>query len=339
MSIKPGWTYAAAALASAMAIRSLVRRWRALDLEHKVVAITGGSRGLGLILARQLMDRGAKVAICARDPLEIARAREDLGGEANKRLLAITCDITDRLQVDRFVAEVRAALGPVDVVINNAGVIEVGPMEHMTPEDYERAMATHFWGPLYLTLAVLPEMRARHKGRIVNITSIGGKIAVPHLLPYTASKFALVGLSEGMRAELASEGIAITTVVPGLMRTGSAINAEFKGQHRAEYAWFAVGASLPVTSMRAERAARRIIEAMRRGEPEVVLSIQAKLAVKLYALAPGFAQRVTALVARLLPEPGGIETLSRPGHDSQSAVTRSVLTRSTERAALRNNEV
>lgn len=100
-------------------------------------------------------------------------------------------------------------------------------------------------------------MRARRRGRIVNITSIGGKVGMPHLLPYTCAKFATVGLSEGLRAELGREGIRVTTIVPGLMRTGSHLKAMFRGQHEQEFTWFSLGASLPLVSMGAERAARQ----------------------------------------------------------------------------------
>ena len=331
-------TYTGAAVGAALVARTIARRWRRHDVTNKVVLITGGSRGLGLVTARELVSLGAKVAICARDASELERAADDLRARGG-RVITIPCDITDRDQIDDPLATVRLQLGPVDVLVNNAGVIDVGPVEHMTVDDYERAMATHFWGPLYITLAVVAEMRARGGGRIVNITSIGGKLAIPHLLPYTASKFALVGLSEGMRAELAEDGIVVTTVVPGLMRTGSPTNATFKGRHRAEYAWFAIGASLPVTSMRAERAARRIISAMRHGDPEVVLSIQAKLAIKLAALAPVTVQRALALVNRLLPGPGGIGAMRAKGRDSTSSLAPSLLTRASDRAAARNNEL
>jgi NAD(P)-dependent dehydrogenase (short-subunit alcohol dehydrogenase family) len=326
--------YAGTVLGAAVVTRAAVRRWTRYDLDGKVVVITGGSRGLGLVLARELVAHGARVAICARDANELARAKADLehrGGE----VFTMTCDVTDRDDIQRLVATVRDELGPIDVLVNNAGVIDVGPMEHMTLADYDRAMATHFWGPLNLTLAVLPEMRARGEGRIVNITSIGGKMAVPHLLPYTASKFALVGLSEGMRAELAKDGIRVTTVVPGLMRTGSPPNATFKGRHRDEYRWFAIGDSLPITSMQAERAARKIITALRHDDPEVVLSVQAKLAVALHALAPSFTQRLLGLVNRFLPGPGGIGTERAKGRDSGRP---SLLTRASDRASLRNNE-
>ena len=233
----------------------------------------------------------------------------------------------------------REHFGAIDVLVNNAGVIQVGPMEVMTLEDYEQAMKTHFWGPLYTTLAVLPEMREREDGRIVNITSIGGKISVPHLLPYSASKFALVGFSEGLRAELKKDGIVVTTVCPGLMRTGSPRNATFKGQHRAEYAWFSISDSLPVSSMSAERAARQIVEACKRGDAEVVLSIQAKMAVLFHGLFPGLTADLLGFVNRLLPAPGGIGTRRAKGKESESDLSPSWLTTLSEQAAARNNEI
>lgn len=302
------------------------------DLEGKVVLITGGSRGLGLVMARQLVAQHARVAICARDPDELRRAKADLG----EGVITVTCDVTDEDALDRLIGEVTEQLGPVDCLINNAGIIQVGPMKHMTIEDYERAMATHFWAPLRLSLAVLPKMLERGNGRIVNVASIGGKIAVPHMLPYTASKFALVGLSEGLRVELAKDNVLVTTVVPGLMRTGSAVNAQFKGRHRAEYAWFAAGDSSHLTAMQAERAARQIIGAMRRGQPEITLSVQAKLATRLFALAPSLMQRLVAVIDRLLPKPGGIAEATALGSESRRP---SLLTRASDRAALRNNEV
>src|SRR6185437_14182851 len=177
---------------------------------------------------------------------------------------------------------VHSRFGAVDVLVNNAGVIQVGPIEVMTHEDFELAMQAHFWGPLNTIMAALPGMRQRRSGRIVNISSIGGKVSVPHLVPYSASKFALVGLSEGLQAELAKDGIKVTTVCPGLMRTGSPRNADFKGKHRAEYAWFSISDALPGASMSAERAARQIIAACRRGDAEIILSLPANVAAKVH---------------------------------------------------------
>ena len=298
--------YAGAALGAAALARTLVRRFTAFDLRDRVALVTGGSRGLGLQLARELAARGAKIAICARDPDELADARNDLLARGAK-VVALPCDITERAQLERLVADVHQQLGLVDVLVNNAGVIQVGPMKVMTVEDYEQAMATHFWAPLHLMMAVLPEMLERGCGRIVNIASLGGKIAVPHLLPYTASKFALVGLSEGMRAELAKDGIAVTTAVPGLVRTGGALHAIFKGHFRDEFRWFATADSMQLTALQAERTAHRIVDAMIHGDPEIILSTHAQLATRLAALAPSLTQRALALVDRVLPKPGGIE--------------------------------
>jgi len=333
------WKLAAVGLGGLLLARALVRRLREFDFAGKSVLITGGSRGLGLVLARELIARGARVALCARDPQELERARADLQGRGADEVFTFPCDVTDRAQVQELVRLCQDRFGGIDVLINNAGVIQVGPFEVMTVEDYEEAMRTHFWGPLYTTLAALPEMRRRRAGRIVNISSIGGKIGVPHLVPYSASKFALVGLSEGLRAELMKEGIVVTTVCPGLMRTGSPRNATFKGQHRAEYAWFSISDALPVSAISAERAARQIIDGCARGEAEVVVSMQAVLAVKFHALFPELTADLMGLMNRLLPEAGGIGTRGAKGKDSQSMLSPSLLTTLSDTAARRNNEI
>src|ERR1044071_4147390 len=329
--------FTAAGAGAVLAARAVIRRMNQYSFQNRVVLITGGSRGLGLVMARELAREGAHLAICARDESELQRAYEDLNWRT--RVFPVPCDVTDRAQVEEMVRMVGDHYGRIDALINNAGVIEVGPMEVMTLEDYERAMKTHFWGPLYATLAVLPEMRRRREGRIVNISSIGGKISVPHLLPYSASKFALVGLSEGLRAELRKDGIVVTTVCPGLMRTGSPRNATFKGQHRAEYTWFSISDSLPVSSMSASRAARQIVEACKRGDAEVVLSIQAKAAVLFHGIFPGATADLLGLVNKLLPAPGGIGSRSAKGKESESDLSPSWLTTLSEHAAARNNEI
>lgn len=335
---KEALVLAAAGAGAFLAGHALSRRLFGYSLRHKVVLITGGSRGLGLVMAREFAREGAKIIICARRRDELEAARADLKGRGAE-VLAVPCDITDRAQVNELVAFARDRFGRIDVLVNNAGVIQVGPVEVMTIEDYEEAMKTHFWGPLYAILAVMPEMRRRRAGRIVNITSIGGKISVPHLVPYSASKFALVGLSEGLRAELLKDGVVVTTVCPGLMRTGSPRNALFKGKHRAEYAWFAISDSLPVSSMNAVRAARQIINATKRGDAEVILTIQAQLAARFHGLFPGTTADLLAIVNKLLPAAGGIGRKRAKGKDSQSPLAPSVLTSLSEQAAANNNEM
>jgi len=238
-----------------------------------------------------------------------------------------------------LVRAVEAHFGPVDVLINNAGIIAVGPLETMTRADFEEAMNINFWGAVNAVEAVLPRMRERRDGRIVNISSIGGKVSVPHLLPYSASKFALTGYSHGLRAELARHGIVVTTICPGLMRTGSPPNAMFKGQHRKEYAWFSISDSLPLLTLSAEEAARQVLDACRHGLAEKILSLPAQLAVKFHALFPEVAADLLSLVSYLLPGPGGVGTETRLGSESTSSVSPSVLTTLTEQAAVRNNEV
>ncbi len=319
----------------------LMRRLRSavgFDFRDKVALISGGSRGLGLVLGRQLAEQGAQLAICARDAEELEQARADLAGHGSEPL-ALPCDISDAGQVHQLVERVTAHFGQIDVLFNVAGIIQVGPLDEMTRADFEQALNVNFWGPFNLVEAVLPQMRQRREGRIVNISSIGGKVSVPHLLPYNVSKFALSGYSEGLHGELAKDGIVVTTVIPGLMRTGSPPNALFKGKNQAEYAWFSIGDSLPFITISAERAAAQILDACRRGDPEITLTWPAQLAVMLEGLVPDLVAGMLALVNRLLPGAGGVGTESRTGMESQSAVSPSVLTTLGDRAAKRNKEV
>jgi short-subunit dehydrogenase len=253
-------------------------------------------------------------------------------------VIAVSCDVTDRDSVSRLLQDVEQRMGPVDVLINNAGVIEVGPAETMSVADYEEAMATNFWGMLYPTLAVLPAMRARRTGRIVNITSIGGKLGIPHLVPYSASKFAAVGFSQGLRAEVAPAGIKVITVCPGLMRTGSPRNAIFRGQHQSEYAWFSISDALPGLSISAESAARRILAACRRGDAEVLFPLSTRVAAIAGALAPGMTAKALSVVDRLLPDAGKSPRGRRTGAESQSWLSPSWLTRLGDRAAHEYNQ-
>lgn len=272
------------------------------ELSGRVALVTGASRGLGYLLARELGRHGCRVMICARDPEELERARQELERDGVE-VSATPCDVADRAQVERLVEATVARYGALDVLVNNAGAISVGPVDTMTVTDFEDAMGVMFWGTVHTTLAGLPHLR-RQRGRVVNITSIGGKVSSPHLLPYNCAKFAAVGFSEGLTAELARDGVAVTTVVPGLMRTGSPLNALFKGKAEREFAWFTIGDSLPGISMDAERAAQRIVRAARRGTPEVILTLPAKVAVRVHGVAPGTTTRVLGVVNRLLPTAG-----------------------------------
>ncbi len=328
------------AVALLLLIWAIVRfiRTACYPLRDKVVVITGGSRGLGLVLARYVCARGGNVALIARDPEELARAKTDLAPSGGKTL-TIQCDLLDSGQIQLAVRQIIDRFSKIDILINNAGIIEVGPLEHMRPEDFDRAMRLHFWAPFELISQIVPEMRIWGGGRIVNISSIGGKIAVPHMASYSASKFALTGLSDAVRAELARDNIHVTTVAPGMMRTGSHVNAKFKGKHDKEFAWFAASAGAPLLSMNANRAARKILAACRRGQPSLTLTFAARAAILGNALFPNLTGYAMKFANRLLPGAGGEE-----GNESQAGsqlrrLTPERLTKLADRATEKNNEV
>jgi NAD(P)-dependent dehydrogenase (short-subunit alcohol dehydrogenase family) len=330
---------AGAAASTALVAARAFRASRALDFRDRSVLITGGSRGLGLLIARELAQEGARIMLIARDERELEAARQDLAASGATVTTAVH-DVGIRGEAERAVEEVVDRTGRLDVLINNAGIIQVGPIDHMDPHDFEQAMAVHLWGPLHAMRAAIPIMRAHGGGRIVNISSIGGKIGVPHLAPYCASKFALTGLSESLRPELARERIYVTTVCPGLMRTGSPFNAWFKGRHRDEFTWFAIVGSLPLASINGRRAAVQVLNACRYGDAELVVGLPARLAVVANAVMPGIVAAAMDAADRVLPGPTDRSgDRARSGWQSSSAWAPSILTRLNEQAARENNEI
>ncbi len=332
-------------VAAALAGAVLVGGWalgRALaptfSFAGKVVLITGSSRGLGLVLARQVCAEAGRVVLLARDPAELQRAHDELvqaGGDVS----IVVCDLLDRAQIEEAIRNVVRHFGGLDVLINNAGIIEVGPLEHMTREDFEKAMQLHLWAPFTLMWAAIPHLRARGGGRIVNISSIGGKIAVPHLAPYCASKFALTVCPIRSARSWSRDGIYVTTVAPGMMRTGSHVNAKFKGRHAAEFAWFATANAMPGISMQVERAAAKILAACRRGRPSLTLTLAARAAIAGNALFPNLTAHALNLTNRLLP--GATDSSGdqlRSGASSRSRLMPRWLTYFADRAIGRNNE-
>lgn len=293
---------AVAGIVAVNVVARAARRHR--SMAGQVAIVTGGSRGLGLALGQQLVKAGCKIVLAARDENELRTAAQTLTARGGT-VLPVVCDVSDTAQAAMLVERTLDAFGAVDLVINNAGVIQVGPLEAMTIREFREAMDPMFWGTVNVTLAVLPDMRRRRSGHIVNITSIGGKLSVPHLLPYSSAKFAAVGFSEGLRAEVARDRITVTTVVPGLMRTGSDMRARFGGATGREFGWFAIGAAVPGLSMRADRAAGRIVQAIRAHRGHVVLTAPAKMAVLAHGMFPSTTQVALTLVNRLLPKPAG----------------------------------
>ncbi len=303
----------ASGVGAVVAAREVLARVREVDLHGQVALITGGSRGLGLAMARELADAGCRLAICARDEAELLRAGEDLERHG-AQVIAVRCDVADKADVDRMIAVVEEEFGRIDILVCNAGVMQVGQVDSMELEDFRQAMDIMYWGVLHPIMAVLPEMRARKAGRIAVVTSIGGVVSVPRLLPYNAAKFAAVGLTEGLTAELASVGITVTTIVPGLMRTGSFLNALFSGDEEgrlAQYKLFALLSSLPLLTVSAESAARTYVRAIRRGDGRVTYPPQYALVERLHGVAPATVTRVMGIADRLIAPSGEGETTER----------------------------
>ncbi len=295
---------AAAVAALAYALVPTRNRLNAGD----VAIITGGSRGLGLALAHQFGRAGLKLVLAARHEHELEIARDTLlrSGDVKHEdnVLLVVCDITEYNQCAGLVDAAIRAFGRLDCLINNAGIIEVGPVEDQALETYERTMQTNFFGALHTIYAAMPHMLKCGSGSIVNIASIGGKIPVPHMLPYVAAKFALAGFSEGLHAELRHKGVRVTTVCPGLLRSGGENHANFVGKVHEEKAWFDLGAKTPFVAADVHHAAKRIYNATQAGRAEITITPQAWLAARVFGLAPETSQWVAAMANEyILPAP------------------------------------
>lgn len=270
------------------------------SFQGQTALVTGATRGLGLCLARQLAEQHCQVAILARSEEELAGAKVDLEGLGGK-VIALRCDVSREEDVAAAVASVKARFGQIDTLINNAGTIVVGPVESMTLDEFRLCMDTMFWGTVYPTLGVLPDMLARGSGNIMTITSIGGRVTVPHLLPYCCAKAAGVAFSEGLRMETSGKGVKVLTAVPGLMRNGAHLNALFRGDQKAEYGWFSASASLPGISMDPTQVARQLLVALARDKAEIHVTLAAEILARVHGLFPGLVTDLAGLVNRLLP--------------------------------------
>ena len=321
-------------------VYSFVRdQWRYRTLKDAVVVITGGSRGLGLVMAKEFARHGAIIALLARDQEELERAQNILQFEVpNTSVLIQACDCTEEIQVRDAINTIVDTYGRVDVLVNNAGIISSAPIENASKNDFTDSLNIHFWAPYYLVNACLPHMQ---KGaRIVNISSIGGLVAIPHRAAYGAGKFALAGYSEALRSELMGRGIHVTTVYPGLMRTGSVDHALFKGQVEKEYNWFSLAAAMPVITTSAEAAARKIVHATKIGQAELKIGLSTKLVGLMHGAFPGMLADIFALSNMVMPAPSQEKDQENvEGRDTHTWISPSPLTTLTQRAAERNNEI
>ncbi|HZP88797.1 MAG TPA: SDR family NAD(P)-dependent oxidoreductase [Burkholderiales bacterium] len=283
-------------------IATAARQSRRIDLSDCVVVVTGGGRGLGFAIAREFVRRGADVAICGRDADEVGRAADvlrQLGGD----VMGLACDASNPLEVEEFFDRVIDRFGRIDVLVNNAGQCYVGPAAELESGQVEDAMRNIFWVQVYPTIAVLPHMRARKFGRIVHVSSIGGKIPLAHMAAYAAAKHAVTGWSESLAVELDKEGILVTTIAPPPLRDGAALYGHFGGRSEQEFRWFTTACNMPLLSSTAERTAKAVVEAAQHGDAERDVSFFSWFSARAQGLAPTLMSGVMRIINRMLPEP------------------------------------
>jgi short-subunit dehydrogenase len=295
---KKGWARGLAVASAALNFFPTI----GYTFRNRSVVITGSSRGLGLALAEQFLREGARVALIARDSDELDRAQNLLQQRVSGQVFTISCDVTQPVEVKRAFEQIEGVFGRIDILVNNAGSIVIGPLESMEREDFDRLLDLQVNAIVHATQTVLPIFRANGGGRVVNICSIGGKVAVPHMSVYCAAKFALAGLSAVMAAELAADHVIVTTVFPGMMRVGSPRQAMVKGDHEKEFAWFALGDVLPGLSVSAARAARTILSAIRAGDAQVIFPATARLAILAQNNFPEISAFVMRTAGRFFPK-------------------------------------
>jgi short-subunit dehydrogenase len=241
--------------------------------------VTGASSGIGRALAVELARQGADVALLARrdDLLRGVAAEVEAAG---RRAVVLTCDVTDRAEVDRAVSEAVRRLGSLDVVVANAGFGVAGDVEALTVEDFRRQFETNVFGVLHTVYATLPALR-KSKGRLALMGSVSGHVSAPGVAPYSMSKFAVRALAEALRIEQEAAGVSVTLVSPGFVE--SEIRLLDNRGRRDPDAKDLVPRWLVMPS---STAAKKILRAIHRRRREIVVTLHGKLAVFLQRFAP-----------------------------------------------------
>lgn len=197
------------------------------------VLITGASQGIGKATALLFAQKGYRVVLAARHADRLQAVAQELR-EAHHTAIAIPTDVREAQQVNTLVEKAIDAFGAIDVLVNNAGIYISGPVETFSLEDWHQAIDTNLWGYIHTIHAVLPHLLGRNRGTIVNVSSIGGKVPVPYLAPYTTSKFAVTGFTEALQTELAPKGIHVCGIYPNLIQSDFMERAIFRGRNAAD---------------------------------------------------------------------------------------------------------
>lgn len=255
----------------------------AYNLAGRTVVLTGAASGIGAALAREFAAHGCRLILIDRDHAALNRIAEELGA-AVSGLHAL--DVSDRAAVAALPAAIigQGGVRQVDILVNNAGIAAMGRFDQISLDEFDAVMAINFGGTLAMTKAFLPHLGAQ--ARIANLSSLFGIIAPPGQVPYAASKFAVRGFSEALRHELAETGIRVLSVHPGGIRTGIARNAAIARAIAPETAQDATAAFGKFLRMSPERAARRIVRAIRKGQPRLLIGADARFGDLLARLTP-----------------------------------------------------
>lgn len=278
-----------------------VYAWRRLPRRHtqgRTVLITGGSRGLGLELAREFLAAGARVALCARNQAELERARQRLA-PAGEPVSIHVADISDPQDVDRLVSEVAERWGRLDILVNNAALFMSGPMALMRVEDYERILKVNLIGTIIVTETCRPYLERR--GGVITIVSAAGLLPAPHLAPYAVSKAGVSMYAQLLEVELADRGLETMAVYPSYMPTGVSYHADYRGAVAAEQHTVQRLMQVPFLAVDQRRGAGIIVDAWRYGRRVVIYPAVVRLSVMLTGLVPEFVLRIARRANRYYP--------------------------------------
>ncbi|MFB5605896.1 MAG: SDR family NAD(P)-dependent oxidoreductase [Nitrosarchaeum sp.] len=189
-----------------------------MDFNNKVVLVTGASSGIGKQTAIEFAKKGANIVLIARRKQKLEQLSDELK-KFNISTLVCECDISDKLQVEKMSKIILEEFGSIDILINNAGFAIYGSVSDLTIEEIESQMETNYFGMIYCIKYFLPFMLEKKSGHIVNVASVAASFGLPGIASYCASKFAMLGFSEGLKHELKGTGVGITVVSPIMVRT------------------------------------------------------------------------------------------------------------------------